>query len=985
MNFSALKWLCFLILLTQALVFHAQEHNYTQYTIEDGLPTNYVYGFVEDDRGYIWTYTEQGIARFDGYEWKAFGLTDGLATLDCYSMCPLLDGTFLVGGNGWPSIVDGDSIFKMPLPKITSKLRFSASLLGEGLPPKLSFVDDNPKYTGSLYVYTADSTRFYSVDDGVTFRGMQTGMFETEEEKNELENQIGKKSLLSNPYSTFLGERGRDTFTFWGSPYQYFLNGRVIGEPHGEQVTSFRGLFQGHTFQAYSDSMLFQYDSTFMNVVASIDISSWYGFFDVNRAFRAGNGDVWIATRTSGVIHVPLRFQKIKTILEEGSASSAIEAVYSIGGKVYAANDKSNLCILKGGELHSLRFDKYIKKDSRFQSLREVRAGELIMKRGGSFLSVIGENVKVVDVFQGKTYGDTYGCDFSQHGYKSEDILKELPFFYRRGVVLCSGFMLVEDSRQLVRLNDSGLCELMPSTARYSYDKRLLVDESEVYIGGNTAVIQVSSSNLDTVWQSDSISITALFTINDSTILLGTRSKGIFRLTFKEEAKLENLFSSRQVRAISQDPSGNFWAATYSGVYRFAETGEVNLHLTQSNGLPSSETYDLDFFADSVALGTASGLAVFCQDFKMKQNVQIPGRYVQVQNATVRGTKVTYSGGSIELDPGQDDLEIDFTLLHPCSGGEIAYKVQLIPYDREPIRQTSRSIRYSHLAAGNYTFTVTATAIDGSIYTLEQPLSIHVRAHLYTQWWFQLLCIFFVLGFAGLFFYLREKEKHRVASERSDNTRRMSELQLEALRSQMNPHFVFNALGSIQYYIQSEEKDLADSYLTKFAQLMRKYLDSSKRNLVTVGEEVALLTQYIELEKMRFDHAFTFKIIVDEEIDSSGPLPSMILQPFVENAIIHGLANRVEPGGEIIISIYDGINSTVVEIADNGIGIENSKKLKRRGHRSRATEITNDRIVALRNSGNAEIDLTYEVLHPLNLACPGTKATLHINFHPDEN
>ncbi|MFK8057142.1 MAG: sensor histidine kinase [Saprospiraceae bacterium] len=978
-------FLLLVILFQLPGVGYAQEHNYTQYTIEDGLPTNYVYGLVEDNRGYIWAYTEQGIARFDGYEWKAFGLNDGLGTLDCYSMCPLLDGSFLVGGKGWPSIVDGDSIFKLPLPSNISETNIKNSYIREGYPPWIGFEEglSNP-FSRTLLVSSADSSLLYSLKPNVFFQGSDARVFDSDEQRSHVESQIHEKVEFLTANSIFVGSVDKHKFAFWKSPSHYFLNGEIEGSLDRNRYGSFRGLVSDQKLQAHVDSTFFQFDSTFRKLAETVDLSLWYSFYDINRVFRARNGDLWLATRSSGLIHISSKFQKVKILSENVGRINSIEGVTSTREGVFVADDKSRLYKIEGGKLVSLNLENKVKNDSRFKFLRQSKDGEILFKRGRKVLSISGRDVMLAEVFGGRTYEQIGQCFSDQFGWDELEYRKAVSSLTSQAVVVCKDFTLVEDDITLIRINGDS-CHGVRSSMAFAYEKRSLINEKEIFITNKSELFKVSSTRFDTIWSADTLLLTALYSLDESTFLLGTQSNGVFRLALGKETKLVNLFSSKRVKAITRDASGRFWAATFSGAFRFTETGEVDLHLSQLNGLPSSETYDIDFFSDSVALGTAKGVALFAQDIEFDLEPKISGRYVELTNVRVNGESFQYNGLHIELGPEENDLEIGFSLVHPGSNGNISYEIQLEEYDRKPIRQTNRSVRYTQLDAGDYSFTVTATAKDGSQYSLEQPLHIHLRAHIYNQSWFQLLCLF--LGASGIWLFMRfrEQERFRVASERLNNSRRNSELQLEALRSQMNPHFVFNALGSIQYYIQSEEKDLADNYLTKFAQLMRKYLDSSKRNLVTVGEEVALLTQYMDLEKLRFDHGFTYEINIGDEVDDSDPLPSMILQPFVENAIIHGLANRPTVGGKITISIVDDNNATVVVISDNGIGLENSKKLKRRGHRSRATEITNERISVLRNSGYAEIDLTYDVLDPTDIDCPGTSATLRIDFHSDGN
>jgi sensor histidine kinase YesM len=212
-----------------------------------------------------------------------------------------------------------------------------------------------------------------------------------------------------------------------------------------------------------------------------------------------------------------------------------------------------------------------------------------------------------------------------------------------------------------------------------------------------------------------------------------------------------------------------------------------------------------------------------------------------------------------------------------------------------------------------------------------------------------------------------------------ENTHKLAELELTALRGQMNPHFVFNALGAIQYYMQTNENDQADIYLTKFALLMRKYLESSKTKLISLREEIDLLRLYTDLEMMRFGEKFKTYFHVDARIDLDHCLlPSMMIQPFVENAIKHGLNDRIDGEGELEIRFNQTAEGIDVAVVDNGVGMEASSEKHDTSHRSRGMELIRDRIATYQNAGEGRMSLQYTVLYPEEIRFPGTIVLLSI-------
>jgi len=190
---------------------------------------------------------------------------------------------------------------------------------------------------------------------------------------------------------------------------------------------------------------------------------------------------------------------------------------------------------------------------------------------------------------------------------------------------------------------------------------------------------------------------------------------------------------------------------------------------------------------------------------------------------------------------------------------------------------------------------------------------------------------------------------------------RITDLNQRLLRLQMNPHFIFNSLGAIQEYIYKEDALKAGIYLSNFSKLMRSILEFSKKDYILLSEEIEMLEYYIELQKLRFKDGFKHLIDIDEETDSDFVLiPPMLLQPFVENSIEHGL-KKSDPNGEIIIQIKSFTNTLEIQIHDNGIGYEESfsNKISKKVHKSRALEITKERLNTLNRNkkSNSSIEI----------------------------
>ena len=207
----------------------------------------------------------------------------------------------------------------------------------------------------------------------------------------------------------------------------------------------------------------------------------------------------------------------------------------------------------------------------------------------------------------------------------------------------------------------------------------------------------------------------------------------------------------------------------------------------------------------------------------------------------------------------------------------------------------------------------------------------------------------------------------------------LAEYEQKALHLQMNPHFVFNCLGSISSFIVNNGTESAIKYLAKFSKLMRLTLEYSKESLIPIDKEIESLQNYLELEQLRFNHKFNFAISKSQAIEDDVALPPLLLQPFIENAIIHGVIPRKEQGKiEIQFSIDD--NNLICVIEDNGIGFEKSKSMKENTvvvHKSMALDITKKRLQMIASSTHQKADFSIEEIKNNNEVV-GTKVVLHL-------
>ena len=301
----------------------------------------------------------------------------------------------------------------------------------------------------------------------------------------------------------------------------------------------------------------------------------------------------------------------------------------------------------------------------------------------------------------------------------------------------------------------------------------------------------------------------------------------------------------------------------------------------------------------------------------------------------------------LELHMDQRDITFQYVLPNPLDKSKVKYQYKLVGYDNDWIQTDQRRVRYSKLSGGDYTFVVTGKEGENSDWLPVTELKIHIDQRISELWWFwTILGVIALISAIMLYKYmiLRARKQERMKSEFEN---KLSEIQMQALRAQMNPHFLFNSLNSIKYYAISKSKDETAAYLSKFALLVRTILNNSKSHTISLKDELEALQLYIEIEHLRLEGKFDYIIDIDKSIHvRQAQIPPMILQPYVENAIWHGLMHKTSKG-LLLVQVKDLGNQIQCIIEDNGVGRERAKEIgkSRIGKKgSVGMEITGNRI-----------------------------------------
>jgi len=343
-------------------------------------------------------------------------------------------------------------------------------------------------------------------------------------------------------------------------------------------------------------------------------------------------------------------------------------------------------------------------------------------------------------------------------------------------------------------------------------------------------------------------------------------------------------------------------------------------------------------------------------------------------------------------------ITFDFAAVEPARPYLVRYQYMLEGYDKDwsPITDKSEAV-FGNMYEGSYTFKLKARSPFG---IWSEP--IEYKFKVLPPWWRSwrmktIYGIIFLLMVIGIYFYVmyrikmirkREEEKTLLNKKREEEKTRLnkkiSEIEMKALRSQMNPHFIFNVMNSVQNYILKEDSQSAYDYLAKFARLMRLVLENSKAENITLKNEIETLRLYVMLEQLRAPGKFTYKVNVEPSISAIDTLiMPMLIQPFIENAIVHGIMPKDGNDGEIILTIKKSNDQLICLIEDNGIGRKSAQKIKPAGshtHKSLGMNVTEERISILNNLHGKNASVIIEDQTDQSMNASGTKVILTIPF-----
>lgn len=445
---------------------------------------------------------------------------------------------------------------------------------------------------------------------------------------------------------------------------------------------------------------------------------------------------------------------------------------------------------------------------------------------------------------------------------------------------------------------------------------------------------------------------------------------------------VENGLSTNFLSRVYVDADGVGWVCSKSGLNRveLAPDGSVRVAtFEQGAGLASSEVNDVVHLRDTLWVATAAGLSAFPIAAFAPLDTLLPPTYIESVSA---GATTHRPDSAVVINYNDMPVRIGFVGLAYNKHRQLEYRYALVGADSSGWNITSNQVvEFLSLPPGTYQFQVQARAGGGAWSKAAVVQKIVVQPAYWQTWWFKvgIMLLFFFGVVASAWSYNRRVIKSERAAEQV--RRAIAEMELRALRAQMNPHFIANALNSIQRFILRNSQDEAYDYLQKFGTLIRKTLENSKHQAISIKEELETLELYLELEALRFDDKFTYTI--DSQLstaDAAQAIPPMLIQPYVENAIWHGIMPR-SSGGSVRITIDRVANSVRCRIQDDGIGRAASQELRSKHKRtgsSTGMKNTFERLKILSNEKQAPLRYQVVDLSDSDGVPTGTLVELHI-------
>ena len=462
--------------------------------------------------------------------------------------------------------------------------------------------------------------------------------------------------------------------------------------------------------------------------------------------------------------------------------------------------------------------------------------------------------------------------------------------------------------------------------------------------------------------------------------------KGLFAFNLSTK-KIVHDFSGNallggvEIVALCFDAQHNLWMNSNRGLFCLTTSGELK-HYGIAEGLPNN-------FAEGVLRSGKngymySGFGNYLVRFKPDGLINASSSIADVHysEATVMGTPYFFQFNSsgenqMVIQAGQNRFTLDFSVMN-YNNNDKHYYYRLEGAMNNWQQNENGHLVFYNIPAGNYTLHVKGT--DKQVLSRNEEDIVHITVKAF--WWqttaFWLSVATVVVLLTAFFIRRHIINIHKQAAFKQ----KLAEMEMTALRAQMNPHFIFNSLNSIENFIMQNKERQASDYLNKFARLIRIVLENSRYSLITVSQDMEALQLYVELEQFRFQNKFSYQVCMDKELmEDNYRIPPLLIQPFVENAIVHGLANSDQPNLRLTINVRMEGEEIKYTIDDNGIGRKKAALYRMQNeskHKSVGLHITKERIHIFNGQQSSGDEVLLTDLYDENGNAAGTRCEITI-------
>ncbi|WP_317898350.1 two-component regulator propeller domain-containing protein [Aurantibacillus circumpalustris] len=959
----------------------SQQFFFKNYSVESGLPFVQVSCMYQDNNGYLWSGGFGGLSRFDGKLFLNYNLKSGLIDHNVNAICEDDKGKIFIGTNKGISVLIGRTFFNYN--KVDNVVVSQVNSLCKGYHHSIyigtnkglyMFKDEKIKQVKKLAGYKINC--LYNPDTTVIFIGTDKGLIvyghNTFNVLNAANGLAGNKVTCITQFKNYLvigSSKGMSLYNVSTRKFtNYFIENGLIDENISAVcnqnnrflwIGSQGGLlrFDGKVFNYYSvdsdnngnhiksilndredniwlgtRSGLYRYRD---NSFSTFDKINGPGNAFIFQIFRDKKNNLWLCSQNNGIYKYSQGYFK-RYSPKDGLKSVVCKAGLedNLGHLIFSSGTK--LMLFKNDQFNSIQLPKEF--NGPFENIFQARDNTIWIAGSNGVASLIWKNTswesKYYNLHDKRSY-QTYGLCEGQNGEIYVGTSPAGLYKIKDGVVsnLNKDFNLKEEDFFALRFYKGFLFGA-------SLNGVLVINTKTLE---NRYINETDGLNSSLVYSIE-------FAENNASMWIGT-NQGVNKLDIK-------LFLEKnKVNIISYGKLQGFMGVecNSNGIW---EDKDGTLWFGTVNGLVKHEPYSIK--KNDVKNKTLiQNIRVLNEDTLVKDSLVLPHDY---------NTISFYYRGVCLTNP---DKVLYQKKLEGLSG------------DKEwSIPSTEDYSKYANLAPGKYTFKVRSSNNEGIWDLSETKFSFRIKSPFYLTWWFLLIAFIVLFSTIYIIFSVRVyniKKKQRLNYERKVE---MSKIELKALRSQMNPHFIFNSLNSIQHYIFNTKSDEAIKYLNKFARLVRIILNNSERPTVTVSDDIEALKLYLELEQMRFEDKFEYEIIIEDSVDTDYDImPPLLMQPYVENAILHGL-NPAPYKGKLTIRMSSENNFLICTIVDNGIGREKASEIRRtmpvKSYRPLGMKITEDRLRILNEINNSKLSVTITDLKNINNQSLGTKVELFV-------